>query len=654
MKRILILSILLLISFELSAQGTKKDIPFNLGIYGGLNFNFHTPSFNYGVYDLTNPLDPFFVGNMTHRSNATSIGGNFGIIANIPLDNMFVISGRLGYNMLGGELKDTVGTNTTNATLNYLEISPILQIHNLIENQDIYFLAGLELGIPLTKTATAKYFSTLNNTEYNIADTEIPDVNTRIALALGAGWTFEIGDDIFLSPEVSYRLPFTKVSKEATDLNQANFYTWDVPQLRAGVNLTFGIRPSEDVVVEEKVNTELSVDMADITGLDMQGNRMPINQIKVEETQYTELFPIIPYVFFDENTDEPARSTQVMVSSNEAGSFNVETLEPDAIKINSSTLDIIGSRMVSDRNAAIKLIGTVDAKNESPKSDLAKKRADFAKNYLVVNYGIDANRITTESTGLPSKPSSSRDNDGIAENRRVEISPLNSNSSLLKPIVIQSDKQRLSTPPIVQFTPKVTSNEEIDGWEMEIKQSGKLLKTYAGNGTPDKIQWTISPNELSSNEIPADYNFTVWTKSGAKNNYSGSIPVEFLSISKKKSQDTPDKTISKYSLVLFDFDSPNVSDLDKSILNEFVMPNIKFNSTVQVYGYSDRIGSEDYNKKLATNRANAVKDLILQKAKDAKVEVFGVGEGVQIYDNNLTTGRQLSRTVQIYVITPKN
>ncbi|HRP02359.1 MAG TPA: OmpA family protein [Candidatus Kapabacteria bacterium] len=651
MKKVVLLILLVVLSLNLNAQQKKKDIPFNIGLYGGLNFNFHTPDFGYGVI----ALDGTWVGNMTHRSNATSIGANLGLIANIPLDNMFVISGRLGYNMLGGDLKDTVGTNTTHSKLNYLEISPILQIHNLIEDSPLYFLAGLEIGIPLTTSTSGHYTSTLTSGDYVIPDTDIPEAITRFALAIGAGWTFEISDDIFLSPEVSYRLPFTKIANANPILTAASFNPWDVPQLRASLNLTFGIRPSEETVVEEsKANGEISVTMADITGLDMQGNRMPIEQVKVEETQYTELFPLLPYVFFDVNSDKPSASSQVMFASNEAGSsFSLENLEPDAVKINSSTLDILGSRMQSDKNAAIKLIGTVDAKNESPKSDLAKRRAEFVKNYLVTNYGIDASRITVEATGLPSKPSSIKDKDGIDENRRVEIVPLNSNSSLLKPIVLHSDKQRLSTPPIVQFTPKISANEEVDGWEMEIKQSDRLLKRYSGYGSPDKIQWSISPNELESNEIPADYNLSVWTKSGAKSNYSGSIPVEFLSISKKKSQDTPDKTISKYSLVLFDFDSPKISDLDQSVLNEYVMPNIKYNSTVQIYGYSDRIGAEDYNKKLATSRANTVKELINKKAIDAKVEVFGVGEGVQIYDNNLTTGRQLSRTVQIYVITPK-
>ena len=618
-----------------------------MGFYGGLNFNFHTPNFTYGVYDLQDPLSPMFVGNMRHISNNTGLGGNFGLIANIPLDNMFVLSGRFGYNTMGGDLKDSVGTNTTSTNLNYLEVTPALQIHNLLEGQGLYLLAGLEIGIPLTKTYQFDYFSTLNNVPYSGAQADIPDVSTRFALAIGAGWVFELSDDIFLSPEISYRLPFGKVSKSEF------FDTWEIPQLRASVSLTFGIRSddTEDVITANK--PEINVGMKDVTGLNMEGARISSEKIVVEETQYTELFPVIPYVFFDENSDSPNKNTQELAATRQSGSFNVESIEPDAIKINSYTLDIIGTRMQGDKNSAIKIIGTVDAKSENPKSDLAKKRAEFAKNYLVVNYGIEPNRINTESTGLPSKPSSIRDPEGIEENRRVEIVPINANSSLLKPIIIESDKQRLATPPIIQFTPNVTTNEEIDSWELELQQSGNTIKRYSGYGSPDKIQWTISPNELASNEIPADYNLTVWTKSGNKGNYSSSIPIEFLSISKKKSQESPDKSISKYSLVLFDFNSPEISEMDKKILFDNVIPSIKYNSTVQIYGYTDRIGSEDYNKKLASQRANSVKDLLMTRAKDAKYEVFGVGEGVQIFDNNLTSGRQLSRTVQVYVITPK-
>jgi len=115
----------------------------------------------------------------------------------------------------------------------------------------------------------------------------------------------------------------------------------------------------------------------------------------------------------------------------------------------------------------------------------------------------------------------------------------------------------------------------------------------------------------------------------------------------------PDKTTSKFSLVLFDFDSPNISDLDKQILDKNVVPAIGPNSTVQIYGYTDRIGDFDYNKNLATRRADAVKNYLSSKVKNVKFETYGVGESVQIFDNNKTLGRQLSRTVQIYIITPK-
>ena len=60
------------INFAFS-QSKNNEIPFNMGIYGGLNFNFHTPSFTYGVYDFNNNL----VGNMVHTNNSNSLGGLF-------------------------------------------------------------------------------------------------------------------------------------------------------------------------------------------------------------------------------------------------------------------------------------------------------------------------------------------------------------------------------------------------------------------------------------------------------------------------------------------------------------------------------------------------------------------------------------------------
>lgn len=644
MKKILAFIFIAALSLQVMEAQTAKKMPFNLGLYGGLNFNMHNAQFTTNLYN-----SPLVVVPVTFDGSSTTLGGNFGLIANIPLDEMFVISGRFGYNMVGGSLKDVTEMFNLKSNLNYFEVSPVLEIHNLIDNLGLYLLGGLELGFPLSNNFTSEYTHPVTGNVLTSEERDIANANTRIALILGLGWNFEISDKIYLSPEISYRLPFNKVSSETI------WDSWKVPQLRAGLNLTFGIGGDDEP--EQITSTErgyVDVTMGDVHGLNMEGNKVSVAKIRVEETQYSELFPLIPYVFYEEKAETPSTRTQTLATSNQAGSFNIDAVTPDAVTINSSTLDIIGVRMQQDKNSSIKLIGTVDGKTEGTRTDLAQKRAQNAKDYLVRTYGIDGNRITVEASGLPAKPSSIRDKEGVEENRRVEIVPVNSNSSLLKPIIITSDKQRIATPPVIVFVPNIQANEEIASWDMEIKQSDRLLKRYSGYDKPESIHWSISSNELSSNEIPVDYRFIVRTKSGIEDDYSGSIPVDFITTTKKIAEEGADKTISKYSLVLFDFDSPNVSDLDRNVLNEYVIPNIKMNSTVQIYGYTDRIGDDSYNKKLALSRANAVKEILQSRASSANYEVFGVGEGVQIYDNNLPTGRQLSRTVQIYIVTPKN
>lgn len=633
-----IISITFLLVFLLTAaHSQEKKIPTNLGIYGGLNLNMHNPDFTYNF--ITDGG-----GNIINRifqKSQTAVGGNFGAIFNLPIDNTFVFTGRLGLNTLGADLEDNLSpVNTLAATLNMLEITPGMQFHNLITGTDLYFLAGLEFGIPITKEYT-----------YPLQDPTIEfNAVPRFGLALGAGWMFEISDKIYLTPEVSYRIPFTKVS------DSKSFDSWDVPQLRLGLNLTFGIGGDDNTdVITAKPVAGIDVGFKEVRAYDKNGNVKPATRISVEEVQYAELFPLLPYVFFEEKSDAPSSKTSRMASAgNEAGAFTIEALEPDAEKINSSTLDIVGQRMQKDKSITIRIVGTLDGRGESNNKELALKRAEFAKNYLIKNYSIDADRITAEAGNLPSKPSSLRDPMGVEENRRIEIYANNPNSTLFEPIYIQSERQRLASPDVIEFVPFADTQDSIAGWELEIMQAGKLIKKYAGTGTPDPTQWSIMPNDLAASEIPVDYTFKAWTVNDQSSSVNGTLPVEYFSITRKKTEERSDKTISKYSLMLFDFNSPEISELDKTILVNSVVPAIKFNSTIQIYGYTDVIGDADYNKKLALQRANNVMEFLKSKVKDAKYESFGIGESVQIFDNKTATGRQLSRTVQVYVITPKN
>ena len=587
----------------------------------------HSPNFTNNL-ETTNPLNIF-------NQNKTSFGGSFGIIGNYPINETFVISGRLGYNMLNGKLdgKNFFDNPTTlDATIGYLEFTPAVQFHNLLPVKPLYFIGGIELGIPIVKKFAVA------------AEQDIPDANLRLAIALGAGYVFKLSNDWYLSPEATFRLPFNKVS------SNTNFDTWDVPQLRVGFSLTFNLSPSKNK--DKSSESEgLSAGFKEIRYIDKDNNIFPLQKIRVEDVQYTELFPLIPYIFCDENIAAPSDRAQILTTKVETGEFTIKSLEPSAMQINMQTLNIVGTRMNQYPNATITITGTEDNKGESKTKGLSLKRADFVKNYLNENFGIAPDRMTVRATTLPAKPSSSKVQDGIEENRRIEIT--SSDPNILQPILIAGDNQRLAEPDVIEFIPFIKPIDENTKWQLEIMQAGKTFRKKEGKGAPPPFRWIIIPNELENKQIPIDYVFTVNAGNGATKIITGSIPVDYFSFSRKQREEQQDKTVSKFSLILFDFDNAEVSEADMSIVDKYIIPEIKYNSIVRIYGYTDRIGDEKYNQKLAERRANTVKALLEPKAKTARYEVHGVGENEVIYDNDTPIGRHLSRTVQVIIITPK-
>jgi len=159
-------------------------------------------------------------------------------------------------------------------------------------------------------------------------------------------------------------------------------------------------------------------------------------------------------------------------------------------------------------------------------------------------------------------------------------------------------------------------------------------------------------NDLAPSEIPLEYRFTAYT-SDTSASHTGFISMDYSSITKKRSIEQPDYSINKYSLILFDFDSPVVTDVNRRVIDKFIVPFINLGSTIDIYGYSDRIGNPTYNKQLSLQRATAVRDYIHLKNRNVPINVYGLGDEAEIFDNDLAVGRQLSRTVQILVITPK-
>jgi len=74
------------------------------------------------------------------------------------------------------------------------------------------------------------------------------------------------------------------------------------------------------------------------------------------------------------------------------------------------------------------------------------------------------------------------------------------------------------------------------------------------------------------------------------------------------------------------------------------------NLQLQVEGYTDNVGSNDFNQALSEKRADAVRDyLASQGVNEAKISATGYGESDPIADNSSSAGRAENRRVQLVV-----
>ncbi|MGD1064047.1 MAG: OmpA family protein [Terracidiphilus sp.] len=75
-------------------------------------------------------------------------------------------------------------------------------------------------------------------------------------------------------------------------------------------------------------------------------------------------------------------------------------------------------------------------------------------------------------------------------------------------------------------------------------------------------------------------------------------------------------------------------------------PNLK----LQVEGYTDSIGSDEYNQKLSEERADSVRGyLVSQSVSDSNVTAAGYGKSHPVADNSTNSGRAQNRRVELVV-----
>ncbi len=707
MKQLYVVALCALLScLSLSAQDTTEL--FSVGGFVGYNLNFHSADFqklpgipnnspgftsgNGGGFALGGlfeyPLSPLL--RLQLRASYSSLSGEMTTQENPG--NQLDIS-----NPDAVKVTDIIIEHRMRGNLNGIMVEPALSIKPW---RNVSFQVGAALGFLLKNEFEQEEVivqppsvTFLNNrTIMNDTSGSMPgDQNMYIAAIAGISYELPAGKHSTIIPSLRYYLPFGDIASvpwkvsvlqfsaalrtaitptPPTPIIQDTVYLRDTTTtIIAGLDqerITLAnsetgmteLRENgaiiERTTIRESYTREISRSFTlssalAVSGIMASGQRTTDPSVTIEETEVHETFPLLPHIFFAQNSAELSSTRLKTMSIEQTHQFKTEDLPADALGIYTYNLNIIGSRLRDNPSASITITGcnnnTGEEKNNSA---LSQARAEVVRDYLVKVWSVNPRQIAIKSRNLPEKSASNDVEDGQAENRRAEIAT--TSYDILKPVSI-GEISKSAVPPVVALMPSVQAEGGVTQWELVLKQGARTIRQFTGEGEPSERRWQVMEAPLPDTEEGVTATLTAVDKAGQRTIASKSIPVRQLTISKKRAEIKGDKRIEIFSLILFDFDKSDLSPLNQKIMGE-VKQRIAPNSAVTVYGYTDRTGSTEYNRELAQRRCAEVSKYLRDTIAEDKLIVNPVGSDKLLHNNDLPEGRSYSRTVQIVIETP--
>ena len=123
-----------------------------------------------------------------------------------------------------------------------------------------------------------------------------------------------------------------------------------------------------------------------------------------------------------------------------------------------------------------------------------------------------------------------------------------------------------------------------------------------------------------------------------------------MTVKKKREERIGNLRVERYRLILFGYNSAQLGPVNERIL-AFIRDRLAPNATIQIDGYTDHVGLEDYNMALSSERAKNARTGLGNTISDDRITLRANGES-DLFDNTKPEGRYFCRTVYITVETP--
>jgi outer membrane protein OmpA-like peptidoglycan-associated protein len=146
---------------------------------------------------------------------------------------------------------------------------------------------------------------------------------------------------------------------------------------------------------------------------------------------------------------------------------------------------------------------------------------------------------------------------------------------------------------------------------------------------------------------------TVAAQVDAANSEAQSVELQ-RQIDELQAKDTDRGLVLTLGDVLFESGKADLKSGATGHLNKLIaFLNSYPTRTVMIEGYTDSVGSEDYNQGLSRRRAESVQSYLVGQGVDAaRLTASGHGESAPVADNESASGRQQNRRVEVIISNP--